>query len=231
MSFQTKNIYRAFLDFFWPNRCPFCGEIIPAQKRCCASCYQKLPSSSHFSIAKLNCAFSCTDYTPDVAHAVHRFKFKNQPQLAKLFADLMTERLGSQIVHYHPDYLCSVAMTSKRRRQRGYNQATLLAQEISLNTGIPFLDLLQKTRSTPAQHTLNAAARKTNLIGSYTALHPEQIKGKRILIIDDIITTGSTMNECADVLLKSGAVWVGGICFARPTNPEVFQRQIKPTAF
>ena len=171
----------------------------------------------------LDSAFACTEYTLNVSHAVHRFKFRNQPQLALLFGSLTAKRLGDDILLCQPDYLCGVAMYSRKQRQRGYNQANLFAEDLSRRLGIPYAELLKKNRSTPAQHTLSAAERKINLSGAYSVREPSKVKGKRILIVDDVITTGSTMAECAQVLLEAGAVWVGGLCFARPFDSEQHQ--------
>ena len=179
-----------------------------------------MPPPKAFELPYLDGAFSCTEYTLNVSHAIHRFKFRNQPQLASLFGSLTAKRLGDDILLCQPDYLCGVAMHPKKQRKRGYNQANLFAEDLAKRLDIPYAELLKKNRSTPAQHTLSAAERKVNLAGAYTVPDPHKVKGKRILIVDDVITTGSTMAECAQVLLEAGAVWVGGLSFARPFDSD-----------
>lgn len=116
-------------------------------------------------------------------------------------------------------------MHRKKQRARGYNQANLIAKEIAENLGLHYDGgLLEKTSSTAAQHTLSAAERKSNLEGVYRVPFPEQVRGKRILVVDDVITTGATMSECARALRAAGAVWVGGVSFARPASPGKEQK-------
>ncbi len=214
------------LHFFWPSRCAFCGEIIAPNKHCCAQCHQSLiPAPSPFSLPAVDCAFACVEYTHDVARAIRQFKFQNQPQLAKTFAFLICERFSEELLDCKPDLICGVAMHRKKQRARGYNQANLIAKEIAENLGLHYDGgLLEKTSSTAAQHTLSAAERKSNLEGVYRVPFPEQVRGKRILVVDDVITTGATMSECARALRAAGAVWVGGVSFARPASPGKEQK-------
>ena len=181
------------LHFFWPSRCAFCGEIIAPNKHCCAQCRQSLiPAPSPFSLPAVDCAFACVEYTHDVARAIRQFKFQNQPQLAKTFAFLICERFSEELLDCKPDFICGVAMHRKKQRVRGYNQANLIAKEIAENLGLHYDGgLLEKTSSTAAQHTLSAAERKSNLEGVYRVPFPEQVCGKRILVVDDVITTGA----------------------------------------
>ena len=217
------------LHFFWPSRCAFCGEIIAPNKHCCAQCRQSLiPAPSPFSLPAVDCAFACVEYTHDVARAIRQFKFQNQPQLAKTFAFLICERFSEELLDCKPDFICGVAMHRKKQRVRGYNQANLIAKEIAENLGLHYDGgLLEKTSSTAAQHTLSAAERKSNLEGVYRVPFPEQVCGKRILVVDDVITTGATMSECARALRAAGAVWVGGVSFARPAFPWQRTKTIK----
>lgn len=208
---------RKLLHFFWPSRCPFCGEIIPAERRCCARCKNSLACDSPaFHLDGLDACFAFADYSRESARAVHLLKFQNQPQLAQVFAILMAQSLGPALLETKPDLLCGVAMHTKRRRKRGYNQAQLIAQELAGQLHLPCRQLLEKTAATAAQHTLSAAERRTNLQGVYRVLDDKQIAGKRILLVDDVITTGSTMLACAQALRQAGASWVGAVGFAHP---------------
>ncbi len=208
------------LDFFWPSRCAFCGEIIAPNHHCCKRCKSTFTICPPFSVSNLDVVFCFTEYSHSVARAVHLLKFKNQPQLAKLFAQLITLRFRQQILHFSPDCVCWVAMHPKKKYLRGYNQAELIAKELAVLLGLPSYPLLSKTAHTAAQHTLSAAQRKTNLTGVYSAVMPTKTKGQRILLVDDVITTGSTMTECAKALIEQGAAWVGGVCFAHPVIPD-----------
>ena len=216
MTFNHPSVLDWFLDFLWPCRCAFCGEIIAPPARCCKKCAGEFSLCPSFPVAGLDAVFAFTDYSHRVAHAVHLLKFQNQPQLAVLFAQLIDSRFHQQLLDCAPDCICFVSMYPKKEKQRRYNQAKLIAEELGRCLSLPCCPLLKKTASTAAQHTLSAEQRKRNLRGVYTAAAPEQIAGKRILLVDDVITTGSTMTECAGVLIEHGAVWVGAVCFAHP---------------
>lgn len=222
---RPPTVAEYLLHFFWPARCAFCGKVVAPNRHCCADCrFSLVPSPSPFSLPGLDCAFACAEYTSPVARAIRQFKFRNQPQLADTFAFLICERFAKALCDCHPDTICAVAMHPSKKKERGYNQADLLAQALSQRLDIPFSLLLEKCRNTAAQHTLSATDRQQNLKDAYRALHPEQIRGKRILLVDDVITTGSTVIECARVLHQAGAVWVGAVCFARPFSPYDEQR-------
>ena len=222
---------RKLLHFFWPSRCPFCGEIIPAERRCCSRCKNSLACDHPaFFLDGLDACFAFADYSHEAAQAVHRLKFQNQPQLARVFAILMAQHLGPALLEEEPDLLCGVAMHTKRKRKRGYNQAQLIAQELAKQLHLPCQQLLEKTAATAAQHTLSAAERRTNLQGVYRVLDKQQVSGKRILLVDDVITTGSTMLACAQALRQAGAHLGGSrwlctsLSFFLPGRPRTTQR-------
>lgn len=208
------------LHFFWPVRCAFCGRILPPDTgialRCCPVCLSRLPPGDTLSLPGVDCCFVRTVYTQPVAHAVYRLKFYHQPQLADTFAELIARQFAPQIAACRPDCICGVAMHPRKQRRRGYNQADKLAQCLAVRLELPYTPLLQKCRNTAAQHTLNAEQRRRNLTGAYTVPCPQKVRGKRVLIADDIVTTGSTLSECAQALYAAGAQWVGAVCFARP---------------
>ena len=117
------------------------------------------------------------------------------------------------------DIITWVPLSRKRLRQRGYDQARLLATELSKKAGIECCRLLKKTRNNPAQSgTGGAEKRRANVSGVYTALSPEKITGKSILIVDDIVTTGATLSECGRMLLSAGAKEVKAVTVARKRN-------------
>lgn len=206
------------LDFFWPSRCIFCGKIIPPQKLYCPGCIKQLsPVTSLPPLFYLDIVLSFTRYSYTSSSAIYRLKFRNQPKLAATLAQMMAERFCSQLSKLSIDLICDVPMSPQKQRQRGYNQAQLLAQQVAKQTNIPYAPLLEKIKTTPEQHTLGAEQRKHNLKDAYRVVSPQQVLGKRILIIDDVITTGSTMNECAHTLRDAGAEWVGALSFAHTT--------------
>lgn len=112
------------------------------------------------------------------------------------------------------DVLVSVPLHPKRLRERGYNQSTLLARGLSAKSGIPFWDCLRRVRNTPHQTGLNRNQRLHNLDGAFTLKAGVRITGKKILLVDDVFTTGSTLRACAGVLHRYGATQIKGICLA-----------------
>jgi ComF family protein len=110
-----------------------------------------------------------------------------------------------------------VPLNPVRLKERGYNQSALIAQQLSNITRIPFsVHLLKRLRNTPSQTKLSREQRKENVKGAFAV--QGNVEGKRVLLIDDVITTGSTLNECAKVLKQNGAAWVTAAAIATPTD-------------
>ena len=100
------------------------------------------------------------------------------------------------------DFITAVPMHEHDRRERGYNQSVLLAKALSERLGLPYLDTLKKTKRTKKQHRLTYSERKTNLSGAFALIDREAVRGRRILLVDDIITSGCTLGTCAKALNK-----------------------------
>ena len=138
-----------------------------------------------------------------------RFKFKNETNLAKPLAKLMLPAIDKNRVW---DCIVPVPISQERLKQRGYDQSVLLAKEVSKLTGIPCrTDILEKTKHNRTQHNLSAKEREANVRGAYRA---EGAARLRILLLDDIVTTGATAVECAKVLYRNGADYVGCVSCA-----------------
>ncbi len=104
------------------------------------------------------------------------------------------------------DLLTAVPISPARRRKRGYDQVGLLMRAVSRELGIPMAETLKKVRNAPPQSGLSERSqRKANVLGAFRPVHPERFAGKRVLLLDDIVTTGATASECARVLLTAGA--------------------------
>ncbi len=113
------------------------------------------------------------------------------------------------------DALVPVPAHWRRRLARGFDQSVLLARELSRHTGIPVLPALRRTRHTAAQAGLTSRQRRDNIRGCFELRDPAAIRGLRLLLIDDVLTTGATANAAADVLRRGGAAWVGVFTLAR----------------
>ena len=146
---------------------------------------------------------------------IHRFKYQNFKALAPSLAQLLAQYLDKSPMAVQ--VVVPVPLYPRRLKQRGYNQAALLARELSKLSSLPFLDgaLARRRDSSPQARTLNAAERWVNVAEAFTCLGRE-VRGKRVLLVDDVCTTGATMDACARVLIKGGgAVGVWGLTLAR----------------
>lgn len=140
--------------------------------------------------------------------AIHRFKFEDKSYLYRTFHSYMLETVRrNKIIDF--DIVIPVPVHPRKEAIRGYNQAFLLAKPLAMEVNRPILkDCLVKSRWTREQNTLSAYERKRNLLGSFKVRKRERILGKRILLIDDIFTTGSTLKVCSETLMKAGAASV-----------------------
>jgi ComF family protein len=145
--------------------------------------------------------------------AVHRFKYERLSSLAEPFGDMLAAYwLAAQLV---ADWLIPVPLHPSRERDRGYNQSDLLARQLGQRVGVPVSSRgLRRTRATAVQMTLNAAERRQNVAGAFECVEP-RVQAKRVVIIDDVGTTGATLDACAQAVLQAGAAAVMGLTLAR----------------
>ena len=144
------------------------------------------------------------NYGPVVSRLVTELKYGDKPGLAGLLASLMGCALS--VPAPEDTVVLPVPIHSSRKRERGYNQSELLAARLVGTRGLLMRsDLLRKTRNTTSQTAVDKHARVTNVVGSFGVRRVGLLKGRRIVLIDDVVTTGSTIRECAKVVLKSGA--------------------------
>jgi ComF family protein len=138
--------------------------------------------------------------------AIHRWKYEGKEYLHIYFGKWMTEGFydywGPDLI----DLLISVPLHKERLRERGFNQALLLVKELSRRTGIPYRKrVLQKKKPTVPQVNLNGQEREKGVRGAFEVIAGKEVEGKVILLVDDVYTTGATVNECSRVLLAGGA--------------------------
>ena len=143
-------------------------------------------------------------YEGNVRASIHRFKFSGKRSYADAYGRLLAMKLLREDVQF--DILTWIPISKKRRRHRGYDQCMLLVQSLGNALGISAQPLLEKCRNNRPQSELtNAAARRANVLGIYRCIHSDLVRGKKVLLIDDVLTTGATAGECARVLLTAGA--------------------------
>lgn len=195
------------LDLFFPPHCAFCSKA--AETGLCTKCEKTLPvrerALCEHSFARVAAPLI---YTGSVREAVLKLKFSGGLGRLKGFSKLMAECAAEEFSGEF-DCITFVPVSAKRRRRRGYDQAERLAIETAKHWDAKPLRLLKKVRHTEAQSTIkDPAARHANVFGVYEAVNAPSIRGKRILLIDDVVTTGATLKECVRVLKEAGAAEV-----------------------
>ena len=210
-----RRLGRFLAHCFFPNRCPFCGRCIAAERHACPQCEREERSAS--GLVRTGCRRDGKHY--DAVYAPFRYgergrravadlKFRDETHNARHLGYYQAAFLEENGCAGQFDAAVPVPMSRKKRRRRGYNQAALLARAVGFYLGIPCLDVLEKKWETAEQHTLSAGERKQNLRDAYRAADPAPVRGKRLLLIDDVFTTGATVDECAKTLLEAGAARV-----------------------
>jgi len=147
---------------------------------------------------------AATHYEGPLRNAIHRFKYRGDIGLERALAGVLQECLSSDIRDFSADLIVPVPLHVGRLRERTYNQALLLARRLGRILGIPVAErLLQRTRATDAQQLLSGKARRANLRGAFDG--GSELAQRRILLIDDVMTTGATVEECSREMLRCGA--------------------------
>ncbi len=198
------------LDLFFPPKCIFCGKFLQKGTDClCEKCLKGLPFTKGAQATQKGDFYDeCVSpllYEGDVRKSILRFKFKGATAYADCYGKLMAACIREHLSGKY-DLITWVPLSVKRAKTRGYDQAMLLALAVALELDDVAVETLVKTAHVQAQSTItDKETRRANVSGAYELKDKELIDGKRILLIDDIITTGSTLSECARMLLLSGA--------------------------
>ena len=208
------------LDLLFPRKCPFCRRLLEREETILCSCCQRdLPWTQGLTGERTGEFFErCVSplwYQDTVRVSHHRYKFNGVRSYTAPYATLMAQCAADRLEGGF-DMLTWVPLSAKRRRKRGYDQSELLARELGRQLGLPVERLLDKVRDTSAQSGLKGeSTRRANVLDAYR-LHPgAQAAGKRILLVDDVVTTGATLSECARVLRTAGAAGVECVTLAR----------------
>ena len=198
------------LDLIYPPKCAFCGKLLRKDETdLCGKCRRTLPEISGPIKRGENFrqCWSVYDYEGAVVDSIHRFKFGGMQQYAQVYGRLIAMMLLRCKVEF--DVLTWVPISKKRRRKRGYEQTLLIAKTVAAELGCDCVQTLKKVKDNPPQSLQKSAAnRRGNVLNAYQAVHPERFSGKRVLLIDDIITTGATLGECSKTLRMAGAAQV-----------------------
>lgn len=206
---------RRILSIFFPARCPFCNEVITYDEVVCETCAKKIHYKNFKDTVvtrdgKTFMSVSPFSYTEPIRTAIHDYKFHGVKRYAVPFGKYVTDVLKENYDISKVDYITSVPLHKTRKRERGFNQAETFAREVSRLTEIKYIELLKKAKKNKIQHELNLAERAENVKDVYAVIDSDTVKGKIIVICDDILTSGNTMAECAKMLMDAGAKEVIG---------------------
>ena len=204
------SVWEKVLDLVFPPKCPFCQRILEAPRAsACPVCVPELPwlegEERERSVEFADGCFSPLAYRDAVPEAVRRYKFSRVRALNKPFAILMAQCLDDCLGE-RPDLICWAPLSRRRLRKRGFDQAELLAREMGRLLAVPVQPALRKTKDTDAQSGLeDMSARRDHVRGAYALLPGADLSGKRVVLVDDVVTSGSTLGACADLLRQGGA--------------------------
>lgn len=220
----TKTLGNDLLDFIFPGYCYICNLFLAnPDKYLCSSCLEKmsvLPTpfctvcktfldnlpTNHNCKAYLHSAYSLWTFAEGVETLVHKFKYESKVGLGKRLGQVLAQQLSTQSFWPEIDTLIPVPLYSTRKRERGYNQAEVLAQSVADCTKVrPISNALRRCRNTKDQTHLSAAQRKENVKNAFQVSAGIDLSRVTIMLVDDVITTGATLNECAKTLKQNGA--------------------------
>ncbi len=234
-----NKLIKTFIDFVLPPRCLLCGKVIQTDDCLCSECFNKInfiskPYCIHCGIplsndnlSDLYCV-SCLEHKSPFRlcrSAIKYDDFSKKLILDFKFSDCLENRYllsrwlfiaGADIFNEKIDMIIPVPLHYSRLFKRKYNQSAILSAELSKLSNVPAdFKSLRKIRQTLPQIKCDSKERSKNVRNAFDVVHPENIKDKRILLVDDVYTTGSTLTECAKVLKKSGAKSVDALTVAR----------------
>ena len=209
-------------ELLFPPKCVLCGAVLrDGEVDLCGQCRLDAPECTVFRrrIPFVESAVAVWYYDDLVRRSLLRYKFHGKRHYAKAYGRLLAMKISQAELEY--DLVTWVPVSRRRRRSRGYDQVELLASAVCAELGTEKVCCLRKIRHNPPQSGITGQAqRRANVLGVYDAVNPACLAGKRVLLLDDIITTGATLSECARVLLTAGASQVHCAAVAAVRNQK-----------
>ena len=211
------------LDLLFPPKCPFCEGVLedPRAPLCSACQPQLLWLDEKDSFRKVDFSAGCwsvLEYRDAVREAVHRYKFTPVRARGEALGKLMAQ-CAADHPEIQPEIITWVPLSRKRRRKRGFDQAEELARTMERELGIPAEGVLRKDTDTRQQSSIrDKQQRRANVLGVYSLCPGADVRGKCLLLVDDVITSGATLSSCAKVLAEAGAEKVWCVTLAQAGN-------------
>lgn len=212
-------VFEFFLDLIFPRACVTCGSI---GGYICLKCYQKMvfhrdPIPIDLTNPALDLLLACTTYVSTGSDFIKSYKFGCSFALAPTIGEIIFEKMSKPEV----DVFIPVPLHKSRVRERGFNQAELITKHLSRRWQIPYENALLRMKETTPQAQLDREKRLIHLTDAFAISPTFSVEGKVIGLVDDVATTGTTLNECAKVLKKHGAKKVIGVVFAHGGQDRV----------
>lgn len=204
--------FDAFLNLLFPQVCGFCEKVSP--DALCTECKQKVEARLIYGIDEIKDKFFeehlyLMRYEGEIREKILAYKFEDKSYLYHTFAKLIVNSKKICDILQTYDIITSVPIHPKRKSKRGYDQSELIAREIAKNMlNLKYEKVLKKIRDNPKQSLQSKQERIQNVKNAYEITKKEIIKDKRVVLFDDIYTTGSTVNECSRVLKQNGAKYI-----------------------
>ena len=218
---------RRVLEWIFPRKCVLCRGILQKDETdLCRACRldQNENRYGRKKVTHISDLTAVWMYQGNAAASLRRYKFSNARHYAPVYGRLLAMRILQDLEQ--ADLITWVPVSARRLRQRGYDQVELLARAVSAELGIPAIRTLEKFRDNrPNSGLADPAQRRANVLGVYRPVQPERFRGKRVLLLDDIVTTGATASECARILLTAGAgeILFGAVAASGTTSSKKVQ--------
>lgn len=219
-----KTIFGWYKDMFYvifPNLCIACDTQSKTKNSSfCVDCLYKMPYTDHFTQKNNKVVQHFWGRIPldhggalltlrdesMVSHMMHKLKYKSTPEIGHILGQIAGDRWGHQTLFKKPDIIIPVPLTIKKKAKRGYNQSEKFGSGLSEKIGVYCSDnIILKIKETPSQTGKSRTDRVSNVKDSFEIKSPEKIRGKHVLVVDDVVTTGATLEACCLALLQAGA--------------------------
>lgn len=220
---------RDFVSLFFPQPCMACGEcLMKGEETICTGCLLELPETQHHLHCEnpllnrlayrvpLRYGMACYRFTKSgrVQHLLHALKYKGYPEIGTALGRVYGEKLRD-VGWYNFDIILPVPLHDSRRRRRGYNQSAKFGEGLAEKLMIPCADnVMARLHKTETQTKKTRVSRWENMANVFSVRLPEIVKSQRVLLVDDVITTGATLEACAMALLAAGAGELSVACIA-----------------
>lgn len=220
-----------FLRWLYPAHCLVCDlPIFDYSRFVCDLCWSRIPvpdSSGHDPLwlvrhtktkIYFDSFYACFIFNDQMKKIIHSLKYEKVTGLAKEIIEFVNPDLLNKSDIFASDWIIPIPLYKKKLKSRGYNQATLLSIELAKYLNIKILDdVIRRNRNTLSQTKIAAENRQKNVADAFRVINNTAIKSSKLLLVDDLITTGATVNECAKTLIAAGAKKVSVLAIARPS--------------